>query len=300
MPGHTMPAKERKRHLENQMEAFLRQEALSAVFDLLHTDRDRIGKDYNGRTAEDGRVIETQVLTPLASLEEKREELYPLLAELGFFHINKPLSECHTRILVLGGALNACFTRTNSAAAWKDRDTLSVDGLACYRPVHPKERAASVYSSACETEFGVLSDAFSEAFGLSSAGFHDDFRGDRNLNRVSCVREFSVSPGNCLYRVYAAPSSEYTLRRADTGDTFRFYLENAGVTPGDSLLAVTNNRSCNRQFLQLAGHIIKNDLPVGLDVAGCVPDGRIDTVKTFDPLLYLQDLIGILDWIGRT
>lgn len=299
MPDHTMPAAIRERELKEQMEAFLQSDALAEIFDLLDTDRARIGTDYNGRTGENGQILETQVMRPAEELEPFREKLYPLLDELGFFRINQPLPGKRSRLLVLGGAFRVCFTRTYCAAEWKDFTTLSVDGLSCYRPIHPKERASVTFSSPCDTEFGVLADAFSGVFHLSENDFQDTFTGDRNLNRISCIREFSVRPGSCLYRVYAAPSSEPEQRRADTSDTLKFYMENAGVLPGETLLAITNNRYCNRQFLQLAHFIIKNDLAVNLDVTGCIPDGQIVTAESYDPFQYLQDLIGILDWIGR-
>lgn len=299
MPDHTMPAATREQLLKEQMEAFLRSDALAEVFDLLGTDRDSIGSDYNGRAGKDGRVLETQVIEPVETLEPLREKLYPLFDELGFLRINKPLAERHSRVLVLAGALNACFTNTIAAAGWKDPSTVSVDGLSCYRPVNPKERESSTFTSQSDTEFGVTADAFSSVFGLAEGGFRDVFTSDRNLNGISCIREFATKPGNCLYRVFAAPSSEPGLRRADTADSLEFYVENAGISPGESLLAVTSNRYCNRQFLQLAHYVVKNDLPVDLDVAGCFPDERVASMERYDPFQYLQDLIGILDWIGR-
>ena len=299
MPDHTLSAAAREQHLKEQMDEFLRSDALAEIFDLLKTDRTRIGKDYNGRAGGNGRVLETQVLKPAVELEPFREQLYPLFDRLGLFRINKPLSEKHSRILVLGGAFDVCFTRTYAAAQLRDSATRSVDGLSCYRPINPKERASSAFASSRDTEFGVMSDAFAEVFGLAQSDCKDTFIGDRNLNRVSCVREFSVQPCNCRYRVYAAPSSQPELRRADTADTLKFYGENADVSFGESLLAVTNNRYCNRQFLQLAHYVIEHGLAVDLDVVGCIPDERIATIEDYDPFQFLQDLIGILDWIGR-
>ena len=289
----------REAHLKEQMNDFLRSDALAEVFDLLKTDRTRIGEDYNGRTGANGRIRETQVMKPAKELEPLRGQLYPLLDNLGFFRINKPLSEKHSRIMVLAGAFDCCFTRTQSAAEWKDPTTVSIDGLSCYRPIHPKERASSAFASSRDTEFGVLSDAFSAEFGLSGSDFQDTFIGDRNLNRISCIREFECQPGGCRYRVYAAPSSNPELRRADTADALRFYMENADVTSGEALLAVTNNRHCNRQFLQLAHYVVKNDLAVDLDVVGCTPDERVVPEQRYDAFQHLQDLIGILDWIER-
>lgn len=299
MPSHTLPAATRERLLKEQMEAFLRSDALAEMLDLLNTDRDGIGCDYNGRAGKDGRVLETQVIEPVEALEPLREKLYPLIDELGFLRINTPLAERHSRVLVLAGAFNACFTNTIAAAEWKDPSTLSVDGLSCYRPINPKERATSTFASSSDTEFGVTADAFSNVFGLAEGGFRDVFTSDRNLNGISCIREFAAQPDGCLYRVHAAPSSEPGLRRADTADTFGFYVENAGVSPGESLLAVTSNRYCNRQFLQLAHYVVKNDLPVDLDVVGCFTDERVMSLERYDPFQYVQDLIGILDWIGR-
>ena len=45
--------------------------------------------------------------------------------------------------------------------------------------------------------------------------------------------------------------------------------------------------------------MIKNDLAVDLDVVGCIPDEQVATMQTYDPFQYLQDLIGILDWIEK-
>ena len=89
------------------------------------------------------------------------------------------------------------------------------------------------------------------------------------------------------------------LRRADTTDSLIFYLENAVTTPHSSVLAVTNNRYCNRQFLQLALPILQNDIAVNLDIIGCSPDSNLVDAHSYDPFQLMQDLIGILDWIDK-
>ena len=309
MPEKTIPAKERSFLLKTQMNDFLKQEALAELFSLLHTNRERIGNDYNGRAGAGGSVRETQVMEPSGALKPLQKQLYPLFAELGFFHINKPLAAEHSRLLILGGALNVCFTRTQFAVQWLTPSTRSVDGLSCYRPINPKERKMSAFCSSHETEFGVLADAFSSTFQLSAGGFQDHFEGDRNLNRISCVRKYAGQKKGCAFCLYAAPSTQPELRRADTGDTFSFYLKESGIQAKpdagccdhqqESLLAITNNRYCNRQFLQLACYLLENNLPLDLDVIGCIPDSEIVTAETYDPFQYLQDLISILDWIGR-
>ncbi len=297
MPDPSLPLPAILESLRGQFDEFLRSEALQALFALLHTDAGRLGRDYNGRAAANGAVRETMELSPSEALEKHRAELYPLFASLGFLDINRPIRGEHSHILILGGSLDACYDRTCCAARFADPETHCIDGLACYRPIHPGERAAASFPSECETEFGAMADSISAVFGQDWTDASEIFAGDRNLNRVSCIR--SRKSGRRTYRVFAAPSTQPDLRRADTGDSLLFYLDHTPLTPGDSLLAVTNNRYCNRQFLQLAYQLLRTGRPVRLDIIGCIPDERITPPERYDPFQYLQDLIGILDWIDR-
>ena len=68
---------------------------------------------------------------------------------------------------------------------------------------------------------------------------------------------------------------------------------------GESLLAVTSNRYCNRQFIQTAYQLIKNGCDADFDIIGCHPDDEIETESEYDPLQYIQDLIGVIDWAGK-
>ena len=301
MPQASDPA-EQTRLLNLQFEAFIQSDALQELFSLLHTDTDRFRVDFNGRRTADG-VRETQVLTPSEQLEPLRYQLYPLLAELGFFHINKPLQSDAGHILILGGSLNACHLRAQAGSRWITGQTRSVDGLTCYRPIHPIERAKSTYTSLSDTEFGVMTEAFCEAYHLDPASASDAFDGDRNLNRISCIRTLSAadSSDSYAYRIFAAPSTQPDERRADTGDTLLYYLQEAAPAPDASLLAVTHNRYCNRQFLQLAWPLLheRHAVAPALDVVGLLTDDEIPAAEQYDPYQLLQDLIGILDWIDR-
>lgn len=283
--------------LRTQLSAFRNSDALKELCALLGVDRRRLGEVYNLRAAADGSVRETQELRPLAALERHRDALYPLIRELGFLDINKPLRVEHSHLLILGGSLDACYSRTAAAAAWATPAIRFIDGLSCYRPVHPAERGASAFSPACDTEFGVLSAAMTSIFRLTEP--EDDFHGDRNLNRISCIRRFHGGDSSRSCRVFAAPSTQPEQRRADTGDSFLFYLRHTELQASDSILAVTNNRYCNRQFLQLVYHLLREECPAKLDVIGCTPDAAVVSPARYDPLQFLQDLAGILDWIDR-
>ena len=76
-------------------------------------------------------------------------------------------------------------------------------------------------------------------------------------------------------------------------------MENGGIQEGESFLAITSNRYCNRQFLQLAYQIIKEDRRVGLDIIGNYGDDELSVLNDYDPYQYIQDIIAMTDWIKR-
>lgn len=299
MPDSSLSREEKAAELNIQFDAFMRSDALGSICSLLGCSPDSLGALFNARRAADGKVIEEQAMKSLSEPEAFRHELYPLMRELGAFDINEPLSDDYNRIIVLGGSLNACYVRAQSAPGLVNENTLSVDGIACYRPVNPVERASSGFSSVCETEFGVMTEALAAAFGLDPLKYEDDFEGDRNLNSVSCVRVFSDAPGSCMFRVFAAPSTEPHLRRADTFDSLDYYLKKQPLSSSDRLLFITSNRYCNRQFIQLASKMLSSDCRAGYDIIGCLKGPDIPSEDQYDPTFYVNDLIGTIDWIRR-
>ena len=298
MPDNTYSISEKAESIRIQIRDFLDSEALRDFLGILGTDTDTLGQIYNGRLRGKGAVVETQELAPEAFLENRKEILYPLFRELGFIDINKPRRKENSNVIILGGSIGACAERTCCAKRMLDETVRYVDGLACYRPVSPIERKAE-FSLCCDTEFGAMAESFVREFDLNGSGYTEEFKGDRNLNSISCIRKYEKADGH-TYRIFAAPSSEPGLRRADTGDTFRFYMEKCGQTQTDaSILFITNNRYCNRQFLQLAYWMIERKYPGTIDVVGCYPDESVTSADKYDPYQYLQDLIAIIDWAHR-
>ena len=299
MPDPALDRSARIKDLTAQFDAFLASEAMRKLLELMDTDIEGLSCKYDARRKHDGGVRETQELSPCYSLEEKRKALYPCFKELGFFDIDRPKSPSYSRLLIMGASLHSTYLKTACSAAWITPQVLSVDGLACFRPLNPVERSASVFQTSSDTEFGAASDAIVSVFDLDRDKWQDRFTGDRNLNRISCIRTYPEEKDGCTFRVFAAPSTAPSERRADTGDTLRFYLEHGGIRAGETLLAITGNRYCNRQFVQLAYQILHTDSPVGLDVVGNYRGKEITTEEEYDPVQYLQIVIALADWIGR-
>ncbi len=299
MPGPGLERPVRIKELKEQMDAFIKSDALATLLDALDTDIDDISHKYNARAKKDGRVLETQEIKSIPDLSSRKDELYPLFDELGFFRINRPVSMDHTRILILSASLKTTYLKTASSANWITPNVVSVDALSCFRPINPVERIDTGCTIKSDTEFGCASDSLSQIYRIPADGWEDDFSGDRNLNSISCIRKSREPEAGPLIRVFAAPSSEPSIRRADTGDTLKFYMKNSGIREGELFLAVTSNRYCNRQFLQLAYQIIKEDRHIGFDVIGNYEDEELVALKDYDPCQYIQDVIAMLDWTKR-
>jgi|GEM_PF-911973 len=308
MPEAALPLEEKKTLLQEQFDTFLQADALEDILSVIDIDRGHLAEKYDGRHMASGSIIESQDMAEMSELENIRERLFPLFKELGSFDIGDTCRGDHNRLVIYGGALGACFDRTNYSVRFLTERTVSIDALTCYRPINPVERDRTESVSDADTEAGAMTEALEKVYGLSGGTWEDSFSGDRNLNAIACRRIYRggtcgtasrEDAGAPVYRVFSAPSLEPELRRADTGDCIDYYIQQASVEDGDSILAVTNRRFCNRQFIQTAYQLIKNDQRIDFDIVGCHRRGIAPTADTYDPLQYLQDLIGTLDWIKR-
>ena len=285
--------------IRTQIDKLLNSEALCRLFDLLKTDASTIEKMYGARKMPDGRVIEITEVESLETLEPHRYRLYELFSELEFININKPQSINHDRVVVLGGTQNAVYIRAKAATEFINSSVKSVDGISCYRPINPIERQKTNFEATSDTEFGVMSEVFCSALPIRITSHSDRFKSDRNLNNVSNVRTFECDPSQLECRIYAAPSSEPDIRRADTGDSVLFYLDE-GVAPDDRLLFITRNIYCNRQFLQIFHYMLKRDHINSFDVVGCLPDDNLENADDYEITKYIQELIALLSWANKT
>ena len=302
MPDTSLPINEQRDLLREQFNKFLCCDAIKDILSILNTDLHEIKTIYNGRTLQGGKIRESMEFNDDNRLEKYRHELYAPLKELGSFDINTPISNKNSHIIILGGSLTSCYNRTNYALNWINKDTKQIDGLSCYRPISPKERKGISQDRMGDTEFNAMSYAFIQTFNLQESIITDEFVSDRNINRISNILTISndnASEKDIIYRVLAAPSTEPNLRRADTSDTINYYLNNSKLDKNSSILAITDNRYCNRQFIQLASTMLNSNVSYYLDIIGCFRGDKITTIDNYNPYQYIQDTISLIDLIEK-
>ena len=280
-------------------DGFLESDEFNSICDILGTTPDSIDSDYNARQRSDGTYVEQQLMKKNEDLEQYRSKLFPLFNALGFYQRYDTELKGYNHIVVLGGTYNAGYFRTSCAKEFVNSNVKTVDGLTCYRPINPIEKKEKEYNSNGDTEFGALSDAFVEVFNLGDSEYEDKFTSNRNINSVTNIRTFEERYQGATLRLYACPSLEPDIRRANTGDCIRYYVENNTFKEEDKVIFVSNSRYCNRQFLQIIYYLLKTPVVFPFDIVAYTNQDCHATVDKIDLSFDVQELIAIIDWVNR-
>ena len=163
---------------------------------------------------------------------------------LGLIGVSKPLGSSFDYVLVLGGARLSCLLRPRLAAEIIKSCGIrpqTVVLLASARPVSESERSATdTYAPDAATEFDLI-NAGAEASFQMAADFAEERHDDpQSTNSSWAVRRYRVANGVPPIVSVSAPSSDPDNRRANSADTYEFFLSKLRVPPGSSLLLVTS------------------------------------------------------------
>jgi len=159
---------------------------------------------------------------------------------LGLTGIETPLVTPNY-ILPLGGARRSNYARPLKAK--EVIDSLGIqDGtivaLSGTRPINEIELSfLQEFAPDAKTEFDAISTGMEKCFNLTS-GYTEEKGSDENINLCFAIRKYKDTyQGNTVLSL-AAPSSDPT-RRANSRDTFCYFLDNFNIKEGDRLLLVT-------------------------------------------------------------
>jgi hypothetical protein len=213
--------------------------------------------------------------------------------ELGLRGVTSPALTHYDHLLVLGGLVRACIARPKWAAGLVGSGLQlgRVTALGGHRRFAGDEfeLAAALGLGGIEEEFAALDFGTRQAFELgepaSRSGEHSDLVGGSwTLHRYE-------SSGQVAVDVAAAPSSDPSVRRANTPDSYAWFATTlAKLKPGQSILMVTTSIYVPAQH---AAAIQMLELPYGVEVetVGFEP-GMVDPLltQTFTPTKYLLEM----------
>lgn len=202
-------------------------------------------------------------------------------------------------IIPLGGARYSNLDRPMYAGniyhkirnANKDQE-INIVALAGSRPINEKERAATdTYAPDAVTEFDAICRGLEEAFYLNGK-YRQDNKHDENINLCSAVRTYECELPHTNIIALAAPSTE-PLRRANSRDTFEYFLDYYHIKKGDNLLLVTSQIYVPYQWLKFIDLALEGAFHVE-----CVGYSMCEKEALAKPSNFLQEIKGTVNAIA--
>ena len=224
---------------------------------------------------------------------DNRQYIMERIEGLGLLDITKPVIT-PDYLLPLGGARLSNYDRPQMARKVADEFNLKnkyIVALSGARPISEIERPfVDEYATDAKTEYEAINAGLERAFNLKY--YKEDKIDNDNINLCSAVRAYCDSyEGNRVFSL-AAPSTEPEVRRANSYDTFNYFLERFRVEKGSKLLLVTSCIYVPFQLLKFVDLAIEGNFEVD-----CIGSTVINTAKFCKPSNYLQEVKATLDAI---
>ncbi len=219
--------------------------------------------DYRKKLANRNEKNERWNITDDEFAKKNADEIFEHCKELGMVMGSTPSQRPHV-ILPLGGARASNLDRPLYARNVIDGfgyNGIKVVALSGFRPIDEKERRSiDPYAPGAKTEFDAINRGLELAFDLKNDCFDRHFEHE-NLFLRGCIRQYDAQYNACSVYSVAAPSSSAD-RRANSRDTFLFFLKTFNVEKGDKLLLVTSQIYVSYQLLKFADLAIEREFDV--------------------------------------
>ncbi|MBQ9179663.1 MAG: hypothetical protein IJ132_02550 [Firmicutes bacterium] len=234
-------------------------------------------------------------------IEENRELIEMVSRKLGLLDITEPIIGEPHYILALGGARMTNYNTPLKARSLIDDhgwQGVNVAGLSTFRPTVERDRPHfEKYAPGAETEFHAMCGGIEEVFGVSeyeaADGQDENIQNEIiNENSKSKTRIYSQKYAGGTIAALAAPSSEPEKRRANTLDTFMYFLNQFRTSEGSKIILTTNSIYVPFQLMKLMDIALEKDLLidcVGVRAKEHVPEGKHS--------MYLQEIKATVDAI---
>lgn len=292
---------------EEEIDAFLQQEALLHLFDIYgfepegHALRERLANAvaFASATWDYRRRQQARERWEVADADDvvaaHADEIVSCARELGMVDDSLPSSEDDfDLILILGGARTANYDRTMTAAELRRtlrRQHVPIVGLTACRPIGEAEvpHVAHVLpdvEAGITTEYDVMRASMASVLPVGDVMRQDGRQSGDNMGWATCSYRNGV-------HVLAAPSTDPS-RRANTLDTFLFLRQAMPVPPRSRMVCVTSPIYIGYQTATLVPLAIECGWEILL--VGSKVDASIPSVTTN----ILQELKGTLDAMGKS
>ena len=220
--------------------------------------------DYRKKLAEQQLVNERWNISDDDFVNANETIILQLAAELGLVHAQSP-AFVPTHILPLGGARFSNLHRVKLVKELVDENEFhtptKIVALSGMRPINEKERSSiDTYAPEAVTEYDAINAGLEAVFSLGKE-FWEDRSDHTNPNLNSCVRNYEKTYRGISISSMAAPS-RCPDRRADSRDTFEYFLSRYNIDTTSSVLLVTSQIYVPYQLLKFADLAIEGGFNV--------------------------------------
>lgn len=174
---------------------------------------------------------------------EQEKTVFKGIDRLGLRGISAPLLNHYDYIVALGGARMSCLFRPRFAKCLLERMVKAPKAvvlLSGMRPVSDTEREATdTYAPGAQTEFDLINAGAEKVFELKQEYIEERYC-NPNQNRSWAMRTYTVPEYNFPLLSVSGPSSDPEARRANSADTFAFFVEKQQIQTGSRVLLVTS------------------------------------------------------------
>lgn len=171
---------------------------------------------------------------------EQEKAVHDAVFRLGLIGVQVPECKSFDYILVLGGARFSCLYRSQYVedllknGTVKTKEIILLSGM---RPVLDSEREATdTYAPQALTEYDLINSGAESSLHLKK-DFYEERYHSENINLNWAIRKYQTED-SVTVTSYSGPSSEPEIRRANSSDTYKFFLEKKNVQTGSRLLLV--------------------------------------------------------------
>lgn len=212
---------------------------------------------------------------------------------LGLIGVDQPSLNFYDYVLVLGGARLSCLLRPRFAKYLLEKkiiNTKIVALLGAMRPVAESEREATdTYAPGAYSEYDLLNAGGEKSFSIREAFFEKRYINMDMENKNWAIREYEDLFNYVKIISIAAPSSEPEKRRANSADTFSFFISKYNIPEGSSFLLVTSQIYVPYQQLEAVRKIaIPHKMIV--ETVGYPSDWNSNLAGMGQPSNYLQEI----------
>lgn len=248
--------------------------------------------DYRKRQSNGG---ERWQIDDDARTEQLKGNILESASDLGLIEPEEPICP-PDYILPLGGARLSNLARAEHSLKMAEMFTeqpFSIVALTGKRPIDAIEiEYVSTYASNVKTEYEAMNVALEKTFALQKKEYVETNFVTDNCNLQWAIREYAERYHDHKIYSLAAPSSDPS-RRANSLDTFNFFMGKFNIRKQQRLLLVTSCIYVPFQLLKFVPISIENDIVV--DCVG-VP-ATVRGSQFSKPSNYLQEIKGTVNAI---